>query len=48
VNEKDKNNAMPLHLASYNERLKISLSLLDHGANADVEEDQGEIHCRWF
>ena len=42
VNERDKDNAMPLHLASYNKRLKIAQVLLDHGANADAEKDQGK------
>ena len=42
VNEKDNDNATPLHLASYNSRLKIVRVLLDHGANIDVENAQGE------
>jgi ankyrin repeat protein len=42
VNEKDKNSATPLHLASYNQKLKIVRVLLDHGANADAKNDQGK------
>ena len=42
VDEKDKDNATPLHLASYNKRLKMVQVLLDHGANTNVENDQGE------
>ena len=42
MNEKDKDNATPLHLASYYRRLEIVRVLLDNGANIDMENDQGK------
>ena len=42
VNENDKDDATPLHLASYNQKLKLVRLLLEHGANADAENDRGE------
>jgi ankyrin repeat protein len=42
VNEKDKYNLTPLHLASYYKRLKIVQVLLDHGASTDLENDHGD------
>ncbi len=41
VNVRAKDNATPLHLASYNKRLEIVRVLTDHGANADAENDEG-------
>jgi ankyrin repeat protein len=46
VNEKDKYDATPLHLASYYKRLEIIRVLLDHGANTDMENDQARPHYR--
>ncbi|KAH9066250.1 ankyrin repeat-containing domain protein [Lactarius vividus] len=41
VNIRAKDNATPLHLASYNKKLETVRVLLDHGANADAENDEG-------
>jgi ankyrin repeat protein len=41
VNLQAKDNSTPLHLASYNLRFEIVQELLDKGANADAENDEG-------
>ncbi|KAH9003810.1 ankyrin repeat-containing domain protein [Lactarius hatsudake] len=42
VNARDKNKITPLHSAAFRGRLEIAQVLLDHDANLDVENDQGE------
>jgi ankyrin repeat protein len=42
ANEKDKDDATPLHPASYHKRLEIVRVLLDHGANIDMENDRNK------
>ena len=40
VNEKDKDDATPLHLASYYKRLEIVRVLLEHAANTEMENNE--------
>jgi len=42
VNARKKNKTTPLHSAASQGRLKTAQVLLDHGANADAENDEGE------
>ena len=42
MNEKDKDDATPLHLASYYKRLEIVQVLLDRGADIDIMNGQGK------
>ena len=42
VDEKDNNNATPLHFACYKKKLNIVRVLLDHGAKVDAESNRGE------
>src|SRR6266702_3429014 len=42
VNARKKNKTTPLHSAASEGRLKTAEVLLDHGANADAENDEGE------
>ena len=46
MDEKDKDDATPLHLASYYRRLEIVQVLLDHGASIDIENNQGKTPLR--
>ena len=48
VNLQAKDHSTPLHLASYNQRYEIVYELLDHGANADAENDEGRTPLQEF